>query len=121
MRRNHHNTSLTCEAQNSAESSPRTTSILLQVEYSPLVRLQHTPVVMKEGDTVQYKCLVEANPGNVTYQWYLGGEEEWVGGDQSLLVLPGVTRRSNGNIVKCRVGNSVGYSEETNTLDIHCE
>ena len=121
MRRSQHNTNLTCEAQNSAESSPRSTSILLMVEFAPLVTLQQTPEVITEGDTVKYKCLVSANPGDVSYQWSVDGDEQLLGGDHSVLVLPGVTKDMNNDIVKCRVGNSMGYSEETNTLDIHCE
>ena len=52
MTKGHHNTSLKCEAQNRAESSPRKTSILLQVEFAPKVSLEHTPGRIKEGDTV---------------------------------------------------------------------
>ena len=121
MRRSQHNTNLTCEAQNSAESSPRSTSILLGVEFAPTVTLQHSPEVIREGDTVKYKCLVSANPGNVSYQWSVDGDEQLLGGDHSVLVLPGVTRKSHTNIVKCRVQNNIGYSEETNTLNIQCE
>ena len=121
MSRSHHNTNLTCEAQNSAESSPGSTSILLRVEFAPTVTLQHSPEVIREGDTVKYKCLVSANPGNVSYQWSVDGDEQLLGGDHSVLVLPGVTRSSNTQIVKCRVGNMIGYSEETDTLDIHCK
>ena len=121
MKESHHNTSLICEAQNSAESSPRNTSILLQVEFSPKVRLEHTPGVKKECDTVIYKCLAKSNPDTVTYQWFVGGKEKSLGEDVSVMVLPGVDRRSNGDIVKCRVRNRVGTSEETHTLDIYCE
>ena len=120
MRRSHHNTSLTCEAQNSAESSPRKTSILLQVEFAPVVSLQHSPVAMREGDTVKFKCLVQANPENVTYAWFVGGQEQSQGGDPSILVLPSVTRSSDKDIVKCRARNSIGTSEETHTLNINC-
>ena len=121
MKKSHHNTSLICEAQNSAESSPRKTSILLQVEFAPNVLLEHTPGVVKEGDTVIFKCLAQSNPDTVTYQWYVGGKEQRLGEDVAVMVLPGVDRRSNGDIVKCRVRNRVGTSEETNTLDIYCE
>ena len=118
MKESHHNTSLICEAQNSAESSPRNTSILLQVEFSPKVRLEHTPGVMKEGDTVIFKCLAQSNPDTVTYQWFVGGNEQRLGEDVSVMVLPGVDRRSNGEKVKFRERNRVGTSEETDTLEI---
>lgn len=121
MKKTHHNTSLTCEAQNSAESSPTKTSILLQVEFAPAVSLEHKPAVMKEGDTVIFKCLAHSNPDTVTYQWFVGGKQKSLGEDASVLVLPGVDRASNGAIVKCQVRNSIGKSEETHTLDIYCE
>ena len=121
MRKTHHNTSLTCEAQNSAESSPRSTSILLQVEFAPAVSLEHNPTEMKEGDTVMFKCLAHSNPDFVTYQWFVGSKEQELGEDTSVLVLPGVDRSRNGAIVKCQVRNSIGKSEETHTLDIDCE
>ena len=87
MRRILNNTNLTCEAQNLAQS----------------------PEVMREGDTVKYSCLVSASPGNVSYQWSVGGDEQLLGGDHSILVLPGVTRNSHTHVVKCRVWNNVGF------------
>jgi hypothetical protein len=121
MKESHHNMSMRCEAQNSAESSPRKTSILLQVEFAPKVRLEHTSGVMKEGDTLIFKCRAQSNPDIVTYQWFVGGTEQMLGEDVSVMVLRGVERRSNGNIVKCGVRNRVGTSEETFTLIIFCE
>ena len=57
----------------------------------------------------------------VTYQWFVGGTEQRLGEDVSVMVLPGVDRRSNGDIINCRVRNRVGTSEETHTLDISCK
>ena len=121
MKKSHHKASLICEAQNFAESTPRKTSILLQVEFAPKVRLEHTPGVKKEGDTVIFKCLAQSNPDTVTYQWFVGGKVQMLVEDVTVMVLPGVDRRSNGDIVKCRVRNRVGTSEETYTLDINCK
>ena len=121
MKKSHHNTSLYCEAQNSAEKTPRRASILLQVEFAPYVTLVQTPGVLKEGDTGVFTCLAQANPGTVTYQWFLAGKEQSVGGNASQLELPGLDRRNNGEIMKCRVTNRVGKSEETQTLNILCK
>ena len=87
----------------------------------PKVRLEHPPGLITEGDTVIFKCLAQSNPDTDKYQWFLGGKEQRLGEDVSVMVLPGVDRRSNGDIVNCRVRNRVGTSEESHTLDIYCE
>ena len=119
--RQHHNTSLTCEAQNSAESVPQSTEMKLLVEFAPSVRLERSPAVLREGDTAIFKCLAEANPANLSYRWFLGGREMEGGEDGSVLVLPGLNRTSAGQIVKCQVRNYIGKSEETYSLQIYCE
>jgi hypothetical protein len=70
---------------------------------------------------VIFKCLAKSNPDTVTYQWFVGGKVQMLVEDVTVMVLPGVDRRSNGDIVKCRVRNRVGTSEETYTLDINCK
>ena len=119
--RQHHNTSLTCEAQNSAESVPQSTEMKFLVEFAPSVRLERSPAVLREGDTAMFKCLAEANPANLSYRWFLGGREKEGGEDGSVLVLPGLNRTSAGQIVKCQVRNYIGKSEETYSLQIYCE
>ena len=119
MSRTMQNTSLICEAQNSAESSPKKSSILVQVEFAPHVRLEQTGGVIREGKSVVLRCIAEANPDKVTYKWSVGGEEYTV--RENRLVLTKVSREDNGKIIKCRVSNSVGRSEDTHTLNIHCK
>ena len=119
--RQHHNTSLTCEAQNSAEAVPQSTRVNLLVEFAPSVTLERTPAVVREGDTAIFRCLAEANPANLSYRWFLGGREMEGGEDGSVLVLPGLNRTSAGQIVKCQVTNIIGKSEETFSLQIYCE
>ena len=121
MKSSHHNTNLTCEAQNSAESSPSTASILLLVVFAPVVVVKQTPVIIREGDTVIVRCQVSANPPNITYQWFVGAREHQPGGEPSMLVLPGVGRESHGWVVRCRASNSVGVSEASTALNITCE
>jgi len=119
MLRSHHNTSISCEAQNSAEVSPRSTSVLLKVEFAPWVSLQHTPAQLKEGDSASFQCQASANPDQVKFSWLVDNQEVEGGVDQPhILILPGLTRADNGAIVKCRSSNSIGKSEETTTLDI---
>ena len=121
MKKEHHNTSLTCEALNSAESVPQSTRIQLMVEFAPSVSLERQPLVIREGDTAIFRCRAEANPELVTYKWFLGAEEMFGSEDGSVLVLPGLNRTRDGEIVKCQVSNSIGKSEETHSLDIFCK
>ena len=55
MKKEHHNTSLTCEALNSAESVPQSTRIRLMVEFAPSVSLERQPLVIREGDTAIFR------------------------------------------------------------------
>ena len=119
MRRQMHNTSITCEAQNSAEKSPSKTSILLQIEFAPYVTLETSSVALKEGESVLFSCIAEANPTEVTYHWSVEGEEQ--DDAEERFVISRVTRQDNGKIVKCRVKNRVGISEDTHILNIHCK
>ena len=121
MTRSHHNTSLTCEAQNCVESSPSTDSIILMVQFAPVVSVKQTPVIIREGDTVIVRCQVTANPHNITYQWFVGTREHQLGGEPGMLVLPGVGRDSHGWVVRCRASNSVGVSEASTALNVTCE
>ena len=121
MKRIHHNTSMVCQAQNSAQTSPTNTAVLLMVEYSPSVTIEQTPRVVREGNTVVFTCRGEGNPGKVTYQWFVGGEEQRLGEEESRLVMAGVGRGDNRAIVQCRVTNPVGSQEETIILNISCK
>ena len=121
MKRRHHNTSIVCQAQNSAETSPSNTAVLLWVEYSPSVTIEQTPRVVREGNTVVFTCRGEGNPGKLTYQWFVGGKEQRLGEEESRLVMAGVGRGDNRERVQCRVTNTVGSTEETITLNISCK
>ena len=121
VKRQHHNTSLTCESQNSAESVPQSTVIKVMVEFAPSVTLERSPALVKEGDTAKFKCEAEANPADLSYRWFLAGHEMTPTENGSMLVLPGLNRSSAGQIVKCQVSNSIGKSEETYSLEIYCK
>ena len=119
MKRQLHNTSIRCEAQNSAESSPRIASMIIQVEFAPYVTVEKSSVVVREGESAMFRCITESNPVIVTYRWSVGGEEQ--GLNEERLVIPRVRRDDNGKIIKCCVSNSIGTSEDTIILDIHCK
>ena len=96
--------------------------MLLLVEFAPSVSLEKSPSTLKEGDTASFTCSAEANPSDISFQWFLDGsvmQGEGVNG--SVLTLTNLDKSSKGKIVKCQATNNIGKSEETYSLDINCE
>ncbi|KAJ8959341.1 hypothetical protein NQ318_022027 [Aromia moschata] len=121
-RKIHHNTTFTCQAQNTAERTHRSAKLKLEVKFAPKVTVTIVSGLgpngrIPEGAEVRLGCHADANPPNVTYRWFLN-EEPLIGDYTTELVLHNVTRRHHDAIVKCEVQNSVGKSEESQTLDI---
>ncbi|XP_035451282.2 irregular chiasm C-roughest protein isoform X2 [Spodoptera frugiperda] len=120
-RRHHHNQTLTCQAQNTADRAYRAVTIKLQVQYAPKVRMFVKSGILKgniqEGDTVVIGCQASANPNNLTYKWYVNNEH--IAGDVSNeLILSNISRRFNEATIKCEVHNQVGKSADTKTLEV---
>ncbi|XP_022828784.1 irregular chiasm C-roughest protein-like [Spodoptera litura] len=120
-RRHHHNQTLTCQAQNTADRAYRAVTIKLQVQYAPKVRMFVKSGILKgsiqEGDTVVIGCQASANPNNLTYKWYVNNEH--IAGDISNeLILSNISRRFNEATIKCEVHNQVGKSADTKTLEV---
>ncbi|CAB0007579.1 unnamed protein product [Nesidiocoris tenuis] len=118
-RREHHNTTFSCQAQNQAERAHRTARLRLEVKYAPKVTVS---VVggssrLMEGMDVRLKCSADANPTDVTYRWYINDRLVDTEATTELLLI-NVSRAQHDSIVKCEVQNAVGKSEETETLDI---
>ena len=63
-----HNTTLTCQAQNSADREPKSVAILLLVDYAPHVTIEkdHSPIF--EGEDVTFKCNAHANPPEMSFR-----------------------------------------------------
>ncbi|XP_059093510.1 irregular chiasm C-roughest protein-like [Tigriopus californicus] len=114
----HHNTTLTCQAQNSADRQPKSTSVFLTVEYAPdvTVTVDHTPLY--EGDTAVFTCTAHANPSDMSYRWFMDNNIV-TGNHGTQLRLESLSRQQNNKIVKCEVSNKIGKSEETETLNIN--
>ncbi|XP_067007432.1 irregular chiasm C-roughest protein isoform X2 [Anabrus simplex] len=116
-KKEHHNTTFTCQAQNTADRTYRSARLRLEVKYAPKVALSVSSGRLTEGSEVRLVCKADANPLDLTYRWFIN--EELVAGDYTTeLVIPNVTRRYHDAIVKCEVHNPVGKSEESETLDI---
>lgn len=118
-KKEHHNTTFVCQAQNQAERTYRSAKLKLQVKYAPKVTVSviDGSTRLVEGMDVRLKCSADANPPDVTYKWYIN--ERLIETDLvTELHLVNVTRAQHDSIIKCEVHNAVGKSEESETLDI---
>ncbi|EDV99713.1 GH12264 [Drosophila grimshawi] len=138
-KKEHHNTNFTCQAQNTADRTYRSAKIRVEVKYAPKVKVNvigpgsgsaigspstSTSVSgsvavqrIVEHAQVRLECRADANPSDVRYRWYIN-DEPIIGGQKTEMVIRNVTRKFHDAIVKCEVQNSVGKSEDSETLDI---
>ncbi|XP_065364987.1 irregular chiasm C-roughest protein [Calliphora vicina] len=121
-KKEHHNTTFTCQAQNTADRTYRSAKILLEVKYAPKVTVSVVGGALAggripESAEVILSCQADANPPVQTYRWFIN--DELVTGDYTTkMVIHNVSRQYHDAIVKCEVVNAVGKSEESETLDI---
>ncbi|KAH8291688.1 hypothetical protein KR018_005602 [Drosophila ironensis] len=141
-KKEHHNTTFTCQAQNTADRTYRSAKLLLEVKYAPKVTVSVVGGALAggkipEGAEVILSCQADANPHELSYRWFIN--DELMTGDfttkmvsyqrpisqiQSITslftpqIIHNVTRQYHDAIVKCEVVNAVGKSEESETLDI---
>lgn len=114
----YHNKNITCQAQNAAERSPRSVSLLMEVKYAPKVTVTLEQERIAELESVRLSCHADANPPNVIYKWYIN--DEIAHGDYSTeLIIASASRQLNDAIVKCEVTNAVGKGEDNQTLSVH--
>nr|AAN31396.1 cell adhesion molecule RST [Drosophila virilis]AAN31397.1 cell adhesion molecule RST [Drosophila virilis] len=134
-KKEHHNTNFTCQAQNTADRTYRSAKIRVEVKYAPKVKVNvigsgsgsasgsvsgsAIGAVQRivEHAQVRLECRADANPSDVRYRWYIN-DEPIIGGQKTEMVIRNVTRKFHDAIVKCEVQNSVGKSEDSETLDI---
>ncbi|KAH8286968.1 hypothetical protein KR054_000110 [Drosophila jambulina] len=137
-KKEHHNTSFTCQAQNTADRTYRSARIRVEVKYAPKVKVNvmgsqpgavavggvsqvplgaASSLRIVEHSQVRLECRADANPSDVRYRWFIN-DEPIIGGQKTEMVIRNVTRKFHDAIVKCEVQNSVGKSEDSETLDI---
>ncbi|XP_050312144.1 irregular chiasm C-roughest protein-like [Anthonomus grandis grandis] len=121
-RKLHHNTTFTCQAQNTAERTHRSAKLKLEVKYAPKVTVSVISGMSQsgripEGSEVRLGCKADANPPTVSYKWFMN-DEPIIGDFTTELVIHNVSRKHHDAIIKCEVHNAVGKSEESQTLDI---
>ncbi|XP_055602535.1 irregular chiasm C-roughest protein-like [Uranotaenia lowii] len=121
-KKEHHNTSFTCQAQNTADRTHRSVKLKLEVKYAPKVSVSVIGGALAggripEGAEVRLSCHADANPNDVSYKWYIG--DELVVGDYTTeMIIHNVSKKFHDAVVKCEVHNAVGKSEESEILDI---
>ncbi|XP_030568360.1 irregular chiasm C-roughest protein [Drosophila novamexicana] len=121
-KKKYHNTTITCQAQNTADRTYRSAKVLLEVKYAPKVSVSVVGGALAggripEGAEVILSCQADANPPEVSYRWFIN--DELITGDfTTKMIIHNVTRKYHDAIVKCEVVNAVGKSEESETLDI---
>uniref|UniRef100_A0A182XXZ3 Ig-like domain-containing protein n=1 Tax=Anopheles stephensi TaxID=30069 RepID=A0A182XXZ3_ANOST len=121
-KKEHHNTTFTCQAQNTADRTYRSVRLKLEVKYAPKVKIAVIGGALNggrilEGTEVRLSCRADANPPDVTFRWYVGDELSDANHASELLIT-NISRRYHGTTVRCEVRNAVGKSEESVTLDI---
>ncbi|ALC48823.1 kirre [Drosophila busckii] len=121
-KKKYHNTTITCQAQNTADRTYRSAKVLLEVKYAPKVSVSVVGGALAggripEGAEVILSCQADANPSQVNYRWFVN-DEIMLGDYTTKLIIHNVTREYHDAIVKCEVVNAVGKSEESETLDI---
>ncbi|XP_014206544.1 irregular chiasm C-roughest protein-like [Copidosoma floridanum] len=121
-RKEHDNTTFTCQSQNAADRTPQNAKLRVEVHYAPKVALKIHPGLaqnerIREGTELRFKCRAEGNPPNMDYTWYVN-DKKVVGDYKTEMIIHNVTREYHDAIVKCEVSNEVGKSEETKTLDV---
>ncbi|KAK0173506.1 hypothetical protein PV328_006692 [Microctonus aethiopoides] len=121
-RKEHDNTTFTCQSQNAADRTPQNAKLRVEVRYAPKVSLKISSGLSKngrivEGSELRFKCRAEANPIDMEYRWYIN-EKRVIGDYTTEMIIHNATRELHDAIVKCEVHNEVGKSEETETLDI---
>ncbi|XP_065202848.1 irregular chiasm C-roughest protein-like isoform X2 [Planococcus citri] len=128
-KKEHHNTTFACQAQNTAERTPQSAKIKLHVKYAPKVTVRINSGTepgnsmwnqLIEGMDVKISCSAEANPPDVSYRWYLNDEKIFNEPPESPteITIRNISRQHHESIVKCEAYNSVGKSEDSETLHV---
>ena len=109
---------LECEAENEAGSDTVQTQI--QVEHKPKVSIQPDKREYFEGESLTVECSVAALPEQVSYQWFVGGQEIHEA-EGAVEMKISVTRDLHLKTVSCLARNSVGQSSADYKLDVKCK
>ncbi|XP_013178520.1 PREDICTED: irregular chiasm C-roughest protein-like isoform X2 [Papilio xuthus] len=117
----HHNQTITCQAQNTADRAYRMATVHIEVKYAPKVTVTLKSETVQgripEGSEARVGCSVDANPPAQVYQWYINNNPV-IGDYTDEMIIFNVSRKHNKAVVKCEVRNAVGQNEGTFNLDV---
>lgn len=73
-KKEHHNTTFTCQAQNTADRTYRSAKLKLEVKYAPKVQVKVIGGALAggripEGAEIRLSCRADANPSELTFRW----------------------------------------------------
>ena len=112
---------LVCEAMTvDSTDATHTTQTQLQVDYKPKVTLSPNKRDYAEGEQLTLECSVDARPEQVTFTWFLGGQEIKEAAGAVELVID-VSRDLHQKSVSCLARNSLGQSSADYRLDVKCK
>ncbi|XP_070562580.1 interleukin-18 receptor accessory protein-like isoform X2 [Ptychodera flava] len=101
---------ITCESWNDVLGYHDRTSVVLEdIKYKPLVDVTYLPKAPKDGNDVTFYCNVDANPNNITYRWEVDHVPVVRQHDTSLK-LHGVKGQDSAILVVCWATNDIGSS-----------
>lgn len=120
-KKEHHNSTMTCQAQNTADRTYKSARLKFEVKFAPKVTVSIISGALangriQEGAEVRLACRAEANPPELSFKWYINDNK--ITGDSTELIIPNITRDFHDSIVKCEVSNNVGKSMDSETIDI---
>ncbi|XP_022828505.1 irregular chiasm C-roughest protein-like isoform X2 [Spodoptera litura] len=117
----HHNQTITCQAQNTADRAPRMATVHIEVKYIPKVNISISSGANRgkipEGSELRVRCDVDANPPAQFYRWYINNNPV-IGDYADEMIIFNVTRKHHKAQVRCEVSNSVGKSDGNITLEV---
>ncbi|CAB3246997.1 unnamed protein product [Arctia plantaginis] len=119
--KSHHNQTITCQAQNTADRAPRMATVHIEVKYAPKVKVTISSGMNKgkirENSELRLRCDVDANPKAQKYLWYINSNPV-VGDYTDEMIIFNVSRKHHNALVRCEVSNSVGTSEGDISLKV---
>ncbi|XP_071656647.1 cell adhesion molecule 4 isoform X1 [Patagioenas fasciata] len=120
---------VTCEVTHPAlpRGQRRRTQHTLDVQYPPSVRIQASPRVLREGDTLVLSCSVTGNPPPTEVSWSRsngslpvpGRAEQRAGPWGAELRVPALGPGDNGDSYSCSAGNAHGRASASFALRVY--
>ncbi|XP_053547174.1 cell adhesion molecule 4 [Bombina bombina] len=112
---------VTCEASHPAlKGQKKQTQYVLDVQFSPIARIQSSQSVVREGELLTLKCEVTGNPRPTEIIWSRLNdslpERAQIQGD--LLTFPALSMQDNGTY-SCQVSNKRGRSSDQYVLVVY--